>query len=304
MNDSRPKISIGFPVYNGERYLREAVDSLLAQTFGDFELILCDNASTDSTAQICQDYAARDPRVRYHRHASNIGATANFNAAFELSRGPFFKWAAADDRHAPRYLELTLAVLEADASAVLAYSKTQLMDERGAPLDSRLVNTPLGTHLSSPSQRFRGALREEWCVAIFGVMRADVLQRTGLHRNFYSSDKVLLAELSLRGKFQRVEETLFFRRCHEEQSASMSSRARARWAVPGAALTIPFQARAFASYFAVTTTAPISLGQRLRCYASAAGMLLSADKWHKLLVPGPYNYFGIDPFPRRKECTL
>src|SRR4051812_17741515 len=72
--DPAPRVSIGLPVYNGGRYVRAAIESLLSQTFTDFELIICDNASSDQTQSICTAFAARDPRVRYHRNATNIGA--------------------------------------------------------------------------------------------------------------------------------------------------------------------------------------------------------------------------------------
>ena len=98
-----PRVSLGFPVYNGERYLAAALDSLLGQTFRDLEVVICDNASTDRTAELCAAYAARDARVRYHRNPTNLGAAPNFNRTFELSRGEYFKWAAHDDVCAPTF---------------------------------------------------------------------------------------------------------------------------------------------------------------------------------------------------------
>src|SRR3954470_1068595 len=97
MSERRPRVSIGLPVYNGQRFLAPAVSSLLAQTFADFELVICDNASTDDTEAICRRFAERDPRVRYHRNEQNVGAAPNFNRALALSTGQYFKWAAHDD---------------------------------------------------------------------------------------------------------------------------------------------------------------------------------------------------------------
>ena len=100
-----PRVSIGLPIYNGENFLGDAVESLLAQTFTDFELVLVDNASTDGTAAMCERFVARDKRVRYHRNPQNIGGAPNFNLAFQLAdRAPYFKWAAHDDRHLPDFL--------------------------------------------------------------------------------------------------------------------------------------------------------------------------------------------------------
>ena len=88
MANSEPRVSIGMPVYNGENYLAQALDSLLAQTFTDFEIVICGNASTDGTEALCREYAERDARIVYRRNESNVGAAANFNKVFggSLSR--------------------------------------------------------------------------------------------------------------------------------------------------------------------------------------------------------------------------
>lgn len=100
-----PAVAIGMPVYNGAKYIRNALDSLLAQTYADFELIISDNASTDDTEAICLEYTARDARIRYSRQASNIGSSSNFRFVLEQARGRYFMWAAADDFWAPNWLE-------------------------------------------------------------------------------------------------------------------------------------------------------------------------------------------------------
>ena len=106
-----PRVSIGIPVYNGGRFIKEAIDSILAQTFEDFELILSDNASTDETEEICKEYATLDRRIRYYRNEENLGAAKNYNRVFELSNGEYFKWASHDDLCAPEYLERCIAAL-------------------------------------------------------------------------------------------------------------------------------------------------------------------------------------------------
>ena len=105
MTEKKPRVSIGLPVYNAERFLEQALDGILAQTYIDFELVICDNASTDGTQAICQRYAALDPRIKYHRNPQNIGVSRNFNRAFELSCGEYFKWCCHDDIPAPTFLE-------------------------------------------------------------------------------------------------------------------------------------------------------------------------------------------------------
>src|ERR1700733_4849510 len=100
-----PRVSIGMPVRNGQKYIREAIDSIIAQTFTDWELIVCDNASTDATEEIVREYAQRDPRVPYHRNPQDIGPANNHNVGVAMSRGEYFRWHAHDDMIAPRYLE-------------------------------------------------------------------------------------------------------------------------------------------------------------------------------------------------------
>ncbi len=131
MSNLTPRVSVGLAVYNGENYLREAIDSILAQTFTDFELILSDNASTDKTQEICLEYAAKDKRIRYYRNDQNIGGIRNQIRTVELSRGEYYKLAAHDDVCAPDFLEKCVEVLDRDPSVVLCYPKTKIIDENG-----------------------------------------------------------------------------------------------------------------------------------------------------------------------------
>jgi len=221
-----PRVSIGLPVYNGERYLSEALDALLAQTFKDFELIVCDNASSDHTSDIARQYAAQDDRIRYVRHEVNVGAARNYNRAFRLSRGEYFKWAAADDRVAPTTLARCVEVLDRDPSVVVAYPRTTLIDEWGRMIRSYED----GLHLPFPSAsvRFRQLLeRLGLCNALYGVLRTTALRRTALLGVYPGSDIVLQAELSLYGTFWEVPEPLFFRRMHLGASSAMSEAERA-----------------------------------------------------------------------------
>lgn len=208
-------MSIGLPVYNGDNYLDEAIRSILEQTFTDFELIICDNASTDRTAQICLDHAARDPRVRYYYNERNLGAGPNFNRAFELARGEYFRWAAHDDLLAPTYLERCVDVLDADPGVVLCHTLTQVIGDRGEGLARELQ----GLDHDDVVERFEVlTLQPHWCLEIFGLMRAAALRRTGLYRPYFGTDKTVLVELALQGRFQRVQEPLFLNRDHPERS--------------------------------------------------------------------------------------
>ena len=112
VSESSPPISVALPVYNGEKFIGDAIRSILAQDHKNFELIITDNASTDGSEKICGDFAASDPR--YVRNERNLGAGPNFNLGFELSRGKYFKWCACDDRISENFLNCCLAALKRD----------------------------------------------------------------------------------------------------------------------------------------------------------------------------------------------
>ncbi len=241
---NQPHVSIGLPVYNGENYLVEALDSILNQTFTDFELIISDNASTDSTQKICQEYAAKDKRIRYYRHEQNSGAARNYNCLVELARGKYFKWAAHDDLCAPKYLEECVKVLDSDSSIVLCHSKTTLIDDKGQRLifdatknyfinrdgrSFRKPESPANLNCEQPHKRYQGVLLEiRWCFQVFGLIRTENLRQTTLIKYHNGGDKVLLSELSLMGHLAEVPETLFFRRCHAQQFSSGLGTAKER----------------------------------------------------------------------------
>lgn len=213
MTISMPTISIGLPVYNGERYLREAIDSVLKQTFRDIELIISDNASTDGTEAICREYANRDQRVRYVRNNVNEGAAGNFRRTFELASGKYFKWVAVDDITAPDFLEKCKRVLDERSHVVVCTSKVSIIDENGAVLRQYADRQDLLQDRAS--QRFAERLRQDsWCNAVYGLMRADILSKTKLLGSYSGSDEALMLELSLYGCFAELPEYLLLRREH------------------------------------------------------------------------------------------
>jgi glycosyltransferase involved in cell wall biosynthesis len=224
-----PCVSIGLAVFNGENFIKEAIDSILAQTYQDFELIISDNASTDKTEEICLDYASRDSRIRYHRNSTNIGGANNENRTFQLSKGKYFRWAAHDDICAPELVSKFVAVLDQDPSIVLCYSMIIEIDEKGNPI--RTVSQKKGES-QSPHERFRDlAKKDHNCEATYGLMRSSVLKATRLQQNYTDSDRTLLCELSLYGKFFEVQESLFYKRYHQKNMYT-DMRARMAWFNP------------------------------------------------------------------------
>jgi glycosyltransferase involved in cell wall biosynthesis len=212
-SEGRPAVSIGLPVCNGEAFLRQAIDSVLCQDFPDFELVICDNVSSDATDAICRDYAQRDRRIRYYRNTRNIGAARNFCRVFELSTGRYFRWLAADDFMSPNMLRSCKAVLDARPEVVLCTGRAEIVDDKGQRICD--YTEAQAIEQDAPVDRFRTALLQDpWCNAIYGLMRRDVLARTSLMGNFASSDAVLLAVLAMHGRFAEVPEVLLSRRFH------------------------------------------------------------------------------------------
>ncbi len=213
-----PQISIALPVFNGENYLPAAIESVLAQTFEDFELIITDNASTDGTAEICKRYASDDPRISYRRNAQNIGPNQNFKLGLSLARGQFFKWAAHDDLLAPSLLAKCVALLRNDPQAVLVQSLVGIIDETGSQIATYNSGLANASDLN-PAVRLRPlVLHRPLCTDIFGVFRTEVLRQTpGLSNNYFGSDRSLLAEIAVLGKIEQVPEVLFFHRHHSRR---------------------------------------------------------------------------------------
>jgi len=218
----KPRVSIGMPVYNCERYVADAIDSHLRQTFTDFELVITDNASTDRSGDICRAYAARDPRIKYHRSSENIGAGGNFGRCFALSQGEYFRWTPSDDVVGPELLELCVEVLDRDPSVLLAYPRTRLIDGEGRIIQDYDENLHLMEE--QPSVRFREVLRRlRLCNVQYGLTRRKVLAQTGLMRSYPGGDIPLILELALFGKFYEVPEHLFYRRMHEGAASAMKT---------------------------------------------------------------------------------
>jgi glycosyltransferase involved in cell wall biosynthesis len=268
MTNENPRVSIGLPVYNGAEFLAETLDSLLAQTFTDFELIISDNASTDGTGDICRAYAERDPRIRYLRNRENLGAAANYNRVFELSSAEYFKWAAADDLCAPEFLERCVQVLDQDVSVVLCYSRTRAIDEQGNAIEDYPVKPKAGS--PKPQERFHEFVCVPHpCVAVFGVMRASALKRTRLIGSFASSDRPLLGELSLLGRFYEIPEYLFFYRNHPQQSwrAYSTRQAVQAWYDPARAKKKTFPHwRLLWEHLRAIGRSPLNWQERTSCY--------------------------------------
>lgn len=230
------RVSIGLPVYNGARYIRESIESILSQTFSDLELIVSDNASTDATGEIATEFAARDARVRYYRNERNMGAAYNFNRVIALSTGQYFKHASYDDLLAPTYIERCVEELDGCPECVLAYCRMTKIDEQGRMVEQ----VPAGMDVRDPTPPRRyvhfNRVMDPGCMCdpVFGLFRKSTLDRTQYIQPFMSSDVFLLLEMTLRGEIHEIPEYLFFERWHPGGSvlSNPTFESRATWFDP------------------------------------------------------------------------
>lgn len=279
-----PLVTIAVPVYNGERYLRQSLDALLAQTHTDFTLIISDNASTDRTSAICREFVERDPRIRYFRNEQNIGLPANFNRVFQLSNSKYLKWSTSNDLVAPEMLADAVSVMEADPSIALCYPKTILMDEYGR--ESGRYDDRLELMDDDPAARYVTLLKNvRLCHQHQGLIRTEMLRRTSLLSQHTDSDINLLAELSLYGKFFEVPKYQFFRRFHPDASSSNRSgqhQARHYYSSRVARLNLPSY-RFHQAFLKGVLRSPLTIRQKYRLIR----VLLKRIYWDRHLLKEP-----------------
>ncbi len=295
MTADNPRVTIALPVYNGQQMLLEAVDSVLSQTFDDFELLISDNASTDATPELCGEIAARDPRVRVQRHEENIGSWRNFNSVVSSARGECFRWMGDDDVLAPTYLEECWRALESRPEAVLAQSSSVSIDADGKRLPVARFGIgpgyvadrgPRRKGLSARStvlRAFAAAATVSSDSEFYGLIRTPALRATQLNRGYFGDDRSLVLELALLGPFAEAPPELWYRRRAHVSWEAMSRRQRA-------------------VYYADDGTA-LSSGERLRRDARADVQQHLGTGWHARAVNAAaragYAIFDLQVTPKR-----
>ena len=227
-SETVPLVSIGLPVYNGERFIREALDSLLMQNFKNFELIISDNASEDTTQQICLEYASKDTRIRYYRNEMNKGAAWNFTRVFELSSAEYFMWASHDDYWNPRYLQSCIKAFDISEDIVLAGAICESID----PETEEVIFTDQGfsTIGLKPLERFKlykSTIHSGSHIGgiFYGLYKHKALIKAMPMKKLVATDHLILAELCFQGEFVTIQEKLVFKRWG---GASTSHRNNAR----------------------------------------------------------------------------
>jgi glycosyltransferase involved in cell wall biosynthesis len=270
-----PRLSIGLPVYNGEDVLAESLEALLGQSYAEFELIITDNASTDSTADICRSYAKQDSRIRYIRLPSNIGMVPNHNYVLGQARGELFKWASDDDLYARDLIGRCVEALDEHPEAVLAHAGSAMIDSSGAI--TGVFEYRVAADSPRAPERFRSMLFDGWDDYTYGVIRTEVLHRIPRHNSYHFADRILNTAIALQGPFRLIPDLLYFRREHggrppltvRARCAGMDPRRASRLAHPVARLYAEY----IWGYVAAIRRARLSPADQRECYRYLAQWL-------------------------------
>ena len=233
-----PKLSIGLPVYNGEEFLEKKLESILSQTFSDYELIISDNNSTDSTNKICEQFLKKDKRIKYFRQKQNMGANWNFNFVLSEAIAPFFLWVGVNDKISNKFLEKNMNILENDQKIVGSISKIKPLKIFGnkskeTKIDSffqkiikksRSIKTidslPIfGTY----EEKIRFYLKNSTCQLIYGIFRIDKLKESIVQNSFIGNDWATMIKILKFGNFHIVEEDIMYEHLEGLSSKGITS---------------------------------------------------------------------------------
>jgi glycosyltransferase involved in cell wall biosynthesis len=299
-----PMVSIGMPVYNGAVYIREAIASLITQTYFDFELIISDNASGDETESICRSFAAADPRIRYIRQARNIGATANFEFVLREAKGRFFMWHASDDVSHPSRIGKCVEVLERHEDvAVVSSDVRNIASDRSFLFTSSLSNIRLERaqkHWDEMVCLFFRNPTSNVFFSIYGLYRVDLMRRVslnymGIQKLLSQSEIPFLAQVALLGKIISLPDILFTYRRHVESG----------WAIEQSRLTsrarFSNQLRISYALAQIIARSDVRLLIRIKCLFLIAQDVVAFSARHMMLSLMPSSWV---PLARRMRRVL
>lgn len=280
----RPLVSIGVPVYNGEPYLQQALDSLRAQTYASIEIVISDNASTDGTEARCRALAAADPRIRYHRSERNRGLVWNHRNALALAEGEYFMFAPYDDHFAPTYVERAVELLQREPGHAYVFAETVLIDADGERIGRELARQRLTD--PTPGVRFWDVLVVQGGINFYGLARRNLWNRIGAYVAVPRAERIMLTEMALHGTFGMLPTDLYFRRIHEGQITALrrDRRKEARILDPDRASGLRgtvavIVAEYFMGYVRAIIRAPLPIAERMRT-------LRALLRWFFRGVPG------------------
>ncbi|WP_051208440.1 glycosyltransferase family 2 protein [Propionicicella superfundia] len=287
------RLTFGMPVYNGERFVGSALESLQNQDVEDIRIVVSDNGSTDATAEICRAAAAADSRIDYRRYEENRGGIWNYQNVLELADTEFFSWMAADDIKLSCFASECIDALDAAGpSVVLACPRTQIIDEHGE-ITETLNDTRMGMDARTPHERIRNFLRAQAFHVMYGVIRQDALRRTRGTTSVLGDDVVLLVELMCQGKLEVTPSLVFHQRRHDSQ-VSVQGVTNTGWFTPGSRPRMSFaETRTNIGIYTGIAHSGLPLPERLRSWG-VVGPAWVFPRW-RAMVRDVLNFVGVSP---------
>jgi len=264
---SERKVIVGLPVYNGQKYLGAAIESHLSQSFGDFDLVISDNGSTDATPEICGNYARKDKRIKYLRSPENRGILWNHRRVFEAIESPnqYFRWAGADDIMEPGLLQAMVEVLNARPEVEAVVPDTKNIDDHGEIIGS--MSRTLDLQSSDVFERAHAVLVANYQhVIAYGLLRASTLRLMRTRPDYIGWDPVFVWELALRGQMVQSAGPALLRRFHTGSiSRVKTGKEMRKWVEPNskAGMNFPHWTWAYERARALIAS-PLSTRDRLR----------------------------------------
>ena len=206
-SETKPKISIGLPVYNGAKTIEKCINSLLSQTFQDFELIISDNASDDNTSKICKEFYSNDSRIKYFRQKKNIGGGPNFEFVLEQASGEYFMWIGADDWITSKFLEVNVTFLDSNLNFVSSTSPNFYDGEENNPNKYVVFNLK-----GALKVRLANFLQNAWIShgIFYSLMRTEIIKKNKIFINisYIAVDWSVDFYLASKGEINRSKEGL------------------------------------------------------------------------------------------------
>jgi glycosyltransferase involved in cell wall biosynthesis len=218
----RPYVSVCVPTYNYGRFMRDCIESVLAQTLSDWELVICDDCSTDNTTEIVQEYAQHDKRIRYLKNEQRLGMNGNIKLVAEQGRGEYLKMLCSDDWLAPECLEVLTRSMKEHPQAVLATSAETLTNERGEALRVQFLFGQPVSIIAGEEMLDRMARGEGFGGNSSFLIRASAYREVSGYdvRCLYAGDYDLAARLCRKGDYLHIDKPLFYGRIQPNSSSS------------------------------------------------------------------------------------
>ena len=273
MHPHVPRISLGLPAYMAAKWIGSCLESALAQTVSEFELIISDNCSTDETYAIVQRFAERDSRIRAFRQAENVGITANHNFTYLQASAPYFCWLSATDIYHPEFLARCLKAIESAPDVVLAAPRASTFFE--TPGDGQLLAENRLPEVQDPRRQLFAVMSATLGTSLFrGVYRRSAIGNRIPLQPIFGNDLLLVVEMAATGRVVQIDEPLYYERVSAgARTAEVPLYMRAQYYEPaiGVSCILFHRMRVQMRYWGIPCAMRRAFGnrsaRRVRCFA-------------------------------------